>query len=206
MKTTLLIISFFFTVSITYCQDITILDNDVLIKKHFNKKDIKTLNKILNFFDQIVKQNCESNKSIEDCYVNYCEQIKIKADSGSLEPGFSYEKEKQLFNELNIGTINKIWYYTKSYRLVKGKKVYDFPETIELIYKSPFMNLCRDISDENPKLKFYYENFQAGGSMNSVLIENVIVNYDKFNFSNPKERLMIAIHYLTINTHKYKIR
>ena len=197
------IICFVFTL-ISYGQTLESLRNDKLIKKHFNKKDIENLHKIMNFFDQTVKQNCDDTTLINICYQDYCDKIKSNADSGSLDPGFTYEIESQLLNDLDKRSFNKIWYYTESYRVDKGVKVYYFPRTIELSYKSPFMNLCKDISDENPAWKFYYENYQTAGTMNSDMIEGVLSRYEKFIFSEIRERLLFAIHYLTMNSRKFK--
>jgi hypothetical protein len=130
--------------------------------------------------------------------------LKAKAERGELDPGFSYRTEHDLLVKLDKRTFKKIWYFTESYALDKGKKIYSFPRTIEMLYKSPYMNFCRALTVKNPKLEFYYHNYQKEGTMNSDLIEFVLNNYEDFNFSKVSERLLFAVHYFTVNSRDYK--
>jgi len=175
-----------------------------LIMKHFSKKDTSTLKEILIYFEKYVKIFSDSNTSIDICYVNYCEHLKNNSEQGSLILGFPYQEEFIFLNTLDERSFNKIWFFTRSYRLEKGIKVYYFPQTIDMSYKSPYMNLLRDIATQNPNLSYYYENYQRAGTMNSELINFVLTNYNEFNFTRTEERLMLAVHYLTVNSRSYK--
>lgn len=150
MKKIIVLTSFIFISLAVLCQNLMYLQNDSYIKRHFNKKDIQNLSMILNFFDKFVREECDSIDLIDHCYEKYCEKIQFRSKSGSLFLGFTYINEIKFLTNLDKKTFDKIRFYTDTYVYDKGQNINTFPRTIEMKFSSPYINLCRNLSKENP--------------------------------------------------------
>ena len=74
MKKIIYILIAFFLTNCTF-ESNSDLSSDILIKKTFNKSEIKDLQKILDFFNNEI---CNSDyKKLNQCYENYCLEIAL---------------------------------------------------------------------------------------------------------------------------------
>ncbi|MBK8627678.1 MAG: hypothetical protein IPN86_19590 [Saprospiraceae bacterium] len=77
-----------------------------------------------------------------------------------------------------------------------------FPDSIQSIHinKGKYLDyLEKEISQINPKTKLYIEKFSMAGDISPSIFADVVKNYGEYDIEDERIRLLIAIHYLTIN-------
>jgi len=173
------------------------LTNEILMKKYFSQKDIKNLNKILLFFDEVVKHNCK-DQNIINCYNTYFKGLKNNADSGVSVLKIDFDEQNKLLKSLDKTTFNKIWYYSYSIKAENTKITK--AKIILLKPNSPYMNFLKEESKKKSYIKEYYDSVNEAGDITPGLINGIILYYNKYNLKDKKDRLILAIHYLTINS------
>jgi len=174
--------------------------DNALLKKYFTKEEIKDLDKIIDFYDNIVLSKTKTD-NINDAYHKYFAKIKENLNSKGI-PCMDTMSVDKLFSRLSQSTIKKIWY--KSI----GKKRIDTnynkwpPEYIGKSFlslsKNAYFNFLTDYSENNQYLKDYIDVINKVGDISPTTIKIFLMNSDKFDFYNKTNRLIFAIHYITI--------
>ncbi len=172
------------------------LADDASINRYFNNEEIHDLYKILNFFDNEIKKGCDDKLFI--CYKKYFKTIKQKYLNGDLK--ISKQKEKYLLNSISKSTFNKIWTNGISFRNNHNDTV----NIIMIKYEGSYMEIIKDLGKNKNIFKNYYKSFKlSGAALNAGSINSMFNNFDKFNIRDEKERLFLAIHFLTLNNQMY---
>ncbi|WP_442267004.1 hypothetical protein ACSIGC_04715 [Tenacibaculum sp. ZS6-P6] len=57
---------------------------------------------------------------------------------------------------------------------------------------------------ENKAVKDYVNNFNIASDFGPTMISQVIMNYEAFQIEDIKSKLLIAIHYLTLNDQHWR--
>ena len=177
-----------------------LLYKDQLLKKHFSQDDVKMLNEILLFFDKVVKQNCQNKSNITKCYFKYLKRIKENYSTGDLGLNISPKEQKELFNRINAESFKKIWVYNKSFSRETDTK----GEILSIKNQSEYIDFLKTMSEYDNTVKGYYEPYRSVGEMNAGSVSYVVHSYQKFNLDDEKIRLILAIHYLTLNAQTNK--
>ncbi len=190
MKKILLIFILFLTIIVFSCNNYRYneLNKDKLINKYFNKDEIEDLEKILHFFeDEICK---ERSNDIKECYHNFLEKAEESYKNKNF--GISKEKQKGVLNSISKTTYGKIWYNGFSIK----NNCQDTVDIIMIKPESVYMDFLKDINKSYIE-EYYYTATDIGISAGSI---NFMINhYNRFNLKDEKEKLIIAIHYLTFN-------
>lgn len=173
-------------------QNETNLSQYPLIKETFNKSEIVDLEKILTFFDYQIHQEFKT-KSIKDDYSFFYKKSLKDLENGIMYIGFSLRQQDSLFREINQKTISEIWNKGKSFKET---------DTVNIIYlktDSKYIEFLKSLGKKNNYIKSYTDdltNFLDITPHQSYFFTN---NYDSLNFNDDRVRLIIAIHYLTLN-------
>ncbi len=178
----------------------TLLYKDQLLKKHFSQDDVKMLNEILLFFDKVVKQGCQNKSNITKCYFKYLKRIKENYSTGDLSLNISPKEQKELFNRINAESFKKIWVYNKSF----SRETDINGEILSIKNQSEYIDFLKTMSEYDNTVKGYYESYRSAGEMNAGSVSYVVHSYQKFNLDDEKIRLILAIHYLTLNAQTNK--
>jgi len=165
------------------------LENDSLVKKHFNKNEIKDLRNILFFFENEINKNCD--KTNKECFRQYLKNGGENYKNKKL--GINKEKQANILKNISNSTFNKIWRY--------GYRTKDSIDIIMINPGSKYMDFLEDLGSVKPNIKKYYN---AATSIPVVLnagsINYVFFHYNDFDLKDEKERLVLAIHFLTLNS------
>ncbi|MGE5355158.1 MAG: hypothetical protein ACM3PT_02885 [Deltaproteobacteria bacterium] len=155
----------------------------------FTSEETKELNKILNYFDEKVK-NISSSGEIKECYEEFCQSILQDFKSGYITfdtIGLS-NVYSQTFSK-NIWLIN-----TGTQRDSIGQLTNKL--FCELNLKGKYLEFLKYNSKKNDFIKNYFEKLiQVGGigpSSNTLMLR-----CDEIDFSNENVRLIFAIHWIT---------
>jgi len=173
------------------------LKSNKSISETFNESEIKDLQIILNFFnEQICDSKKLNNDSLNKCYEKYCSEIKSEMNlKGGFNPKIDYKKQLELYEKINKENFNKIWKIGKSYNLRTKENFKD----LELNYNGKYLDFLKKYGEENKTIHSYYESIKNSGDISPSTSAILILNYKLFEPSDIRSKLIIAIHYLTLN-------
>lgn len=174
------------------CKEDKSLGKSPAIMKLFNKTEMLDLEKILTFFDNQIFNKFKS-KSLVQNYSLFYEKSLMRLDSGEIYLGFSYEKQNKLILELKESTFKKIWNLGKSY----NKK--DTTSIVNLKVDGNYIKFLKTLGKENIAIKKYVDDLIFNYDITPSQSYFFINNYESINIKDERIRLMIAIHYLTLN-------
>ncbi|MFC0878884.1 hypothetical protein ACE01N_19985 [Saccharicrinis sp. FJH2] len=172
------------------------LKSNVTIREVFNDQEIKDLTVILNFFEeQIASQIRNEAPDKLDYFENYLAQLTSAAKSGELILKIPYIKQEEMYNQISDSTFKQIWTFGKYWK-------YQSTDTLKyLVYNQngKYIRFLSKLGENDPIVQSYYQTFIDFGDLAPTMIANILMRYKELNLSDVRIRLMIAIHYLTIN-------
>ena len=173
------------------------LKSNKTISEIFNKSEINDLQIILDFFNgQICDSNKLNNDYLNKCYEKYCSEIKSEMIlNGGFNPKIDYEKQLELYEKIDKANFNKIWKIGKSYNL-RTKENF---KHLELNYKGKYLDFLKKYGEENKTIHSYYESIINAGDISPSTSAILILNYKLIKPADIRSKLIIAIHYLTLN-------
>ncbi|MCH7524630.1 MAG: hypothetical protein IIC74_06380 [Bacteroidetes bacterium] len=111
----------------------------VELEEHFNRQQIKDLNKINSFFIEEVLKNEDFKKGIENLY-----KTLYTLGLETILKNIDYEKQKKIYNSISESTFNEIWEIKINTGRFEGEE-YILPR-----YKGKFQLYLNQLSDTNP--------------------------------------------------------
>ncbi|MCF8302125.1 MAG: hypothetical protein K9I94_02530 [Bacteroidales bacterium] len=175
------------------------LMKDPAVLKVFNKKEIASLELIVNFFDSFILEKTEKDQGINQSYYQYFETIK---NSESIEDlriniGLSNSNDtRALIKKLkNQGVFCEIWKYSYGYDF-KTKDTISVK--LELNQQGKYMQLLEVLGRENTFLLEYYNDLQNSGTISPGSIAQFLKYYRVVDFQKEVNRMVFAVHYITI--------
>lgn len=176
------------------------LYSDTLIQKTFTKNEIKDLQKILDFFNSEICKSTQEN--INNCYLNYCSRIGTEIKKhGIYKTHIDFEKQYKIYKQINSNTFSEIWLFQQSLPLRERK---DTLKYLGFNNNSKYIKFLNEYGKENKAVKDYVNNFNISSDFGPSMISQVIMNYEAFQIEDIKSKLLIAIHYLTLNDQHWR--
>jgi len=194
----LLIISMFVNLS---CIPIshTELKNDSDVLKVFNEEEIPSLELIVNFFDSFILENTEKSQDITQTYYEYFETIKNSEsiEDLSIHIGLSNsDVTKTLIKKLkDRGIFNEIWNYSYGYDFQTKDTL---TVELELNQQGKYVQLLELLGENNNYFLEYYKDLQSSGTISPGNIAQFMKYFQEVNFQKEVNRLVFAVHYITI--------
>ena len=205
------IITSFFLIATTIlsCTPYTkgeLIDNTTIVKV-FNKEEIVSLESIITFFDKIIMEKTQLPK-VNDAYCSYFETINKMESFDEFEKLIHIENKESYRNLITQlkenGMYKKIWIDAYKYKSFVRK---DTLKTYRR-YKwenGKYMNFLRLVGEKDTFIKDYRESIIACGDICLTDIVSFMKFYKRFDFNKEIDRLMYALHYLTLlSEEKYK--
>lgn len=206
-KMILLILSLVVNLSCRPVSNMKLINNpDVL--KVFNKEEVSSLELIVNFFNSFILENTEKAQNINQAYYQYFETIRSSESIEDLgiKIGLSNSPgTKALIKKLKkSGVFQEIWKY--SYSIDFNTKD-TLSVRLALNQQGKYMQLLKLLGEENHFFFEYYQDLQSSGSISPANIAQFIKYFPKVNFQKEVNRLVFAVHYITIvSGEEYKNR
>lgn len=165
------------------------------VNQRFEPTEIKDLEKIIGFFNTAI---CES-EGIKDgnvlhCYEKYFKRMRKSEQTGKIEIAISYQDQEKLMNEISLDSFDDILRYKKSWK--KGM------HQASSIAEGKYVKFLKEVGNDHEKVKTYADRLAATGDISPSLVAEVLINYKDFDVRDDRVKLLIAIHYLTMNQHK----
>lgn len=168
---------------------------------YFSQVEKSDLNKISNYFASKICDEWKFESEVE-CYNKVFRRFKENPKFDFSILGIEYVDFKKFYSsEIEESTLDLIWSETK----LINYELNDSTESVTLNYSGKFSQFLKKVGERNDLLKGYYEQLISVGAISPAMIAQMQMNYDLLNFENCNDRLIVAIHYLTLLT-EYGIR
>ena len=163
------------------------LSDDSLILEYFTKEEAKELQLIHDFFiDHICQVGDANNGNAANCLTEFMQTNKTTATAtGEIYIPIEHAEKVTLLKQLNPDLFHKIW--TEDYEY--GHIGHD--------NEKPYTHFLYDIGYDNKLIQEYSENVMFSGGVNGTSASLILNQPDEFDMTDGKQRLMIAIHYIT---------
>jgi hypothetical protein len=172
------------------------LKSDSTITTVFNETEIKDLTKILNFFEEhICATQHVALSNIAGCYQSFFERMQKADETGVVEIKIPFVEQQNLYKQINESTFNEVWNFGKSWKYSST----DTLNTISLKYESKYIKFLEELGNGDNTIRVYYISFKNEGSISPSMFFGLLLNYDNYIINDIRVRLVIAIHYLTLN-------
>jgi len=179
------------------------LKSNKTISETFNESEINDLQIIFDFFNG---QICDSNKldynSLNECYEKYCSKIREQQKTeNEFNPKVDFEQQLGMYKQIDKSTFKEIWYFQQSWPRREQK---DTLKHISLIPKRKYIDFLEKCGKENKAINYYSNTFKAAGDISPTMNASLIMQYELYDISDLRTKLIIAIHYLTLNDQFYR--
>ncbi|WP_299625196.1 hypothetical protein [uncultured Tenacibaculum sp.] len=107
-----------------------------------------------------------------------------------------FKKQYEVYKQINSNTFNEIWLFQQSLPIRERK---DTLKYLGFNHSGKYIHFLNEYGKENKAVKDYVNNFNIASDLGPSMISQVIMNYKTFQIEDIKSKLLIAIHYLTLN-------
>lgn len=177
------------------------LENDKAIQLIFNEEEISSLKLIVQFFDEYVSAGIRRN-NLNDSYHSFIESIKYVDSVEDLERKLNLDqdgvdnlililKEKRLSDE--------VWQYDYGYHH-KSKDTLSI--SLAPNFDAKYWRFIDVISQNNITFKEYKTIIEVSGNIPPGIVAGFQNIHDKFDFNYEINRLIWAVHFITIFSSK----
>jgi len=199
MKNIILFLIIFFGLISCHKKESQKLTDNTYIQEIFTKNEIKTLIKILDYFDSLVKESTKI-QNIDSAYHIYCENLQ------------SYNSPDELWNKL-LENQNKTYNFIKTienqqvFRELWNKNYLIKYKTDTIGYylnpniNGKYLKLLNYLLKKDSIYISYKEDILSCGAIPPTLILCFSYSHKKFDFNDEVIRLFTALHFITINTY-----
>lgn len=172
------------------------LNDNSTIKTVFNEIEIQDLETILIFFDNKICETENIDKSnILDCYLSFFERMAKSENAGIIEFRIPFNEQENIYKSINQTTFDEIWTFGKNWKRETNQAF----KYLTYNLKGKYAKYLEKLGIENRIIKTYIESLYAAGDISPSIFANVLMGYKNYDITNSQIRLMIAIHYLTLN-------
>ncbi|WP_100804152.1 hypothetical protein [Ulvibacter sp. MAR_2010_11] len=154
-------------------------------ENYWSQNDISELNEIVKIYDKSLKDAYGSSDLVK-AYSNYSYEF-----SNSLQGKGSFIAPQGMDIKIqNLKVFDKIW---KKYSISIPDS-----ESINLYPESPYFDYLNGLPNNSTFLKSYIENFENTNDITPSMVYGFADNGIKGDYSNINNRVVFAIHYLTL--------
>lgn len=172
------------------------LSNDETIKETFNATEIDDLLKIQSFFDKSIGLTVTKNqKEIIKAYTDFFQLNSEIEKVADLDLPINFNDQKKLYNQLDKKTFEDIWSIGWSTKMNSN----DTLKNVELNRHGKYVEFLKTLGKQDSIIDKYHNSLEVAGDISPAIVADLVKNHDNYNIKDPKIRLMIAIHYLTLN-------
>lgn len=172
------------------------LETDSTIKSVFNSSELTDLLKVQHFFDrQISITDKISESNLDESYHHFFQRLAKVNTAGDLLLPINFNKQKEFYQQIDKYTFDQIWLFDSLVNMATG----DTLMHIQLNGNGKYLQFLKKLGGQNKVIKDYVNGLEIAGDISPSMIAVLVKNYSKYDIKDPKIRLMVAIHYLTLN-------
>ncbi|PHQ59639.1 MAG: hypothetical protein COC08_08500 [Maribacter sp.] len=196
MNRYIVILSFLLAASQIYCQKTIDLKSDKSLTKVFNQTEIKGLESMIQYVDNMVlirKNKTDPNEA----YHLFFEEI---AQTSEYIVPFEETIKYKFLESLDSIQFSTIWRFEYHINMIRtGDTVYRNLENFQMLDIKPFgkyMNYLEETGKDDPYFQKLREEFDNVGNLSAMTSDWFPKNHLNFDFNIPKNRLWATIYLL----------
>lgn len=177
-------------------------NHSVEFGKVFNKDEIMTINRIIEFYDSIVLANTSDHSSIGNAYYQYLDSLKQSIPEFSNTKYAIPEKIRtRFFASLNQQHLNEFYEIRDSINYVwKGEhKTIHSTYILSLKYPGKYVDFLKILSNQNDFMKEYYENIVQNHDIGPSNFARAMELYRDLDLNNENFRFVEIINLLMVD-------
>lgn len=191
-------------------QLLSFKESDEMLTKVFNQPELKTIEKIIKYYDNYVISQTDNQLPIDEAYFVYFEKMKtsIKKADDFYQFLPSIDERIAFYNALDKKILSEFYDIKDTLTIrVKGEneaRQFYSPFSFTLNYDGKFVSLLKELSSKNEFFNNYYESVQAAGDISPTNYSMLIQYCNKIDFQNRAERLVAIISLLRLGEMIYQ--
>ena len=178
--------------------------SDDLLTTYFNKSEIKTIEKLIQYFDDYVITQTSNQLTIDKAYIAYFEKIKPSIEEATDFNMFlpSIDDRILFYKTLDKNILSEIYDIRDTLTIRsrgenEPRKVYS-PYSFDLNLHGKYSDFLKELSLRNDFFKSYYETIQVAGDIAPTLYAKILHENSEIDFDNREERLVVIISLLRL--------
>lgn len=172
------------------------LFGDPDIKFIFTKEEIEDLIIIMDFFEhEICDVQQVTSANVESCYHALFETILKSEGTGTLYVPVPFHKQLDMYKTLTDAAFTDLW----KQGIAVNQETGDTSVRMTLSYEGKYMQFLDSLNADYQILDAYKNSFRKERKISRAMIETVMYNSPQYNLSDPRMRVFLALHYLTLN-------
>ena len=184
--------------------------SDDVLTKFFNQAELKTIEKIIQFYDDYVVLQTDNQLPIDKAYIAYLEKMKTSIKKADDFDKFLplIEDRIEFYKTLDKKILSEFYDIKDTLRIrFRGENepniVYS-PYSFDLNLNGKYYDFIKELSLRNDFFKNYYETIQVAGDIAPTIYPLIIYENNKIDFDNREERLVIIISLLRLGKTIYR--
>ncbi|WP_299580306.1 hypothetical protein [uncultured Sunxiuqinia sp.] len=169
------------------------LNSDASIDSIFTQNEIRDLEVLVGFFEKQISTK-GTTEDLPSTYQAFFEKMAQTKKIGAIKLPLDFEEQQKIYQQIDPKTFDEIWLVSKAITH-EGDTI----NTIQLNREGKYKRLLEALSTQNPTLLKYDYDLETAGDLSPAMVAHVIKKYPKYDISQPTVRLVLAIHYLTLN-------
>ena len=179
------------------------LDSNKSLNKYFTDTEVLDLNNIILFFEQSICASDNTDISLtHQCYISFFKRMEKCIDTGDFDIKISYQNQRELYNQILESTFNQIWSLSQERKFIGNDKV----PVITFNYSGNYIKFINTLGKENEIISEYADSYSSAGDITPGMIAMILVNYNRIDITDARMKLVVAIHYLTLNDNYERYR
>jgi len=178
---------------------------ELVNNKTFTELETKELLTLIQKFDKTL---CEIERqdanNINECYESFFERIWEEIQLGNYNIGINNSKQQEILNSLSEELKSEIWFYgtgiiNRRYPENSNNLYPDTVKSVSINRNKYYLFLKNEAAIINSNTNQYYEGLEVVGTISPSMFADSAENYSNYNIKDERIKLLIAIHYLTLN-------
>lgn len=186
--------------------------SDDKLTKVFNQTELKTIEKIIRYYDDFVISQTDNQLPIDKAYIACFEKMKTSIKEADDFDMFlpSIDERIVFYKTLEKKVLSEFYDIkdTLTFRYKGENEARNFyrPYSFTLNYDGKFVSFLKELSSKNEFFRNYYESVQAAGDISPSNYGMLLHDFNKIDFKNREERFVVIISLLRIGKTIYPDR
>ena len=184
-------------------------ESDEPLRKVFNQTELKTIEKIIKYYDDFVISQTGNQLSIDKAYIAFLDKTTPLVNEAVGVNVFLPDKNERItfYRTLDKGALSEIYDIRDTLTIHfrgegKARKIYS-PYSFSLNFDGKYVAFLKELSSRSDFYRNYYESVQVGGDISPKNYAMILQDYKKIDFNKKEERLVFIINLLrTVETIK----
>lgn len=169
------------------------LADNALLQQYYSTDEIEHLTIIVDFFDRYIQQQT----GIDDFQQAYDAFNKSAAQEKLIPLNIPADSLHAMYAEVNLPVWNSIWQYGSIATRRPGDDLRLIVPQLDINYNREYYQFLTALGETNKTIKLYADYIQKAGGLSPMTFVLYFDESQKFDFNDPANRLVAAIHYLT---------